>query len=283
MRPTAAEASFEVVEGSEPPKESIWEKLGWGIAFVVAYGLTIAFYGVIALAVAGLIFGWWGDNSNKSANVSASQNLSSVEARDAVKHYYVALDAYQYRKAWNYLGSQQQAAVGGLDTWRRPFKNNFQTNLTSETVTPLNPTSATVAVTLNTLDYDACNNKVWQTFSGTWTVSLDGGKPLLESANIAKTSGRDPVLTVAECQTILPPPPASASNASGSGGGGGGNCDPSYPDQCLEDGIGDYDCSSSFDSGYSDGPNEAYGPLTVTGSDPFGLDRDGNGIGCEEG
>ena len=57
------------------------------------------------------------------------------------------------------------------------------------------------------------------------------------------------------------------------------NCDPSYPDVCLKDGIGDYDCSS----GRGNGPNYVTGPLRVEGADPFGLDADGNGVGCERG
>lgn len=58
---------------------------------------------------------------------------------------------------------------------------------------------------------------------------------------------------------------------------GSSNCDPSYPDDCLEDGNGDYDCSS----GSGNGPNYVDGPVRVDGEDPFGLDRDGDGWGCE--
>ncbi len=55
------------------------------------------------------------------------------------------------------------------------------------------------------------------------------------------------------------------------------NCDPAYPDVCLHDGIGDYDCAG----GSGDGPNYVDGPIRVLPADPFGLDRDGDGIGCE--
>jgi hypothetical protein len=48
---------------------------------------------------------------------------------------------------------------------------------------------------------------------------------------------------------------------------------------CLHDGIGDYDCSS----GSGNGPNYVSGPVRVTGSDPFGLDADHDGVGCERG
>lgn len=55
------------------------------------------------------------------------------------------------------------------------------------------------------------------------------------------------------------------------------NCDPAYPDACLRDGIGDYDCAG----GSGNGPNYVDGPITVRAPDPFGLDSDGDGVGCE--
>jgi hypothetical protein len=56
------------------------------------------------------------------------------------------------------------------------------------------------------------------------------------------------------------------------------DCDPSYPDACLKVGIGDYDCAG----GSGNGPNYVEGPVTVRGSDPFGLDGNGDGVGCED-
>ncbi len=52
------------------------------------------------------------------------------------------------------------------------------------------------------------------------------------------------------------------------------NCTPGY-DPCLPP-ASDYDCAS----GSGDGP--AYtGFVEVSGSDPYGLDADGDGLGCE--
>ena len=53
--------------------------------------------------------------------------------------------------------------------------------------------------------------------------------------------------------------------------------DASYPGANLLVGVGDYDCAG----GSGDGPNYVAGPITVLPPDPFDLDRDGNGIGCE--
>jgi hypothetical protein len=52
------------------------------------------------------------------------------------------------------------------------------------------------------------------------------------------------------------------------------SCHPSY-NPCLPY-TSDVDCSG----GGGDGPVFT-GPVQVTGSDPYGLDRDGNGTGCE--
>lgn len=57
------------------------------------------------------------------------------------------------------------------------------------------------------------------------------------------------------------------------------SCDPNYSGQCLKEGIGDYDCSS----GKGNGPNYVYGTVRVVGSDPFRLDADHDGFGCEDG
>lgn len=57
------------------------------------------------------------------------------------------------------------------------------------------------------------------------------------------------------------------------------NCDPAYPDVCLHDGTGDYDCAS----GSGNGPNYVHGPLRVLPPDPFGLDANHDGTGCEKG
>ena len=75
-------------------------------------------------------------------------------------------------------------------------------------------------------------------------------------------------------------PTATTGPTGGGGGGGGGgyaNCHPSYAGVCLLIGAGDYDCAG----GSGNGPNYVRGPVRVVGYDEFGLDRDGDGWGCE--
>jgi hypothetical protein len=62
-----------------------------------------------------------------------------------------------------------------------------------------------------------------------------------------------------------------------SGGGGGGNCHTSYQGECLRPDASDYDCAG----GSGNGPYYVYGTVRVVGPDVFGLDRDGDGYGCD--
>lgn len=60
-------------------------------------------------------------------------------------------------------------------------------------------------------------------------------------------------------------------------GSGQGDCHPSYEGACLKIGAGDYDCAG----GAGNGPNYVRGPVRIVGPDEFGLDGDGDGLGCE--
>jgi hypothetical protein len=59
--------------------------------------------------------------------------------------------------------------------------------------------------------------------------------------------------------------------------GAGGGCDPSYQGACLNPNSSDYDCAG----GSGDGPDYT-GPVEVVGDDHFDLDRDGDGVACED-
>jgi PASTA domain len=70
--------------------------------------------------------------------------------------------------------------------------------------------------------------------------------------------------------TAPPPPPPTAPPQ---------DCHPSYPDVCLRPDASDYDC----EGGPGNGPYYVAGPLRVLPPDPFGLDGNDNGWGCESG
>ena len=71
-----------------------------------------------------------------------------------------------------------------------------------------------------------------------------------------------------------PPPPSTAPPPTTPAR----NCDPSYPDVCLDPAVEDYDCAG----GSGNGPEYVEGPIRVLPPDPFHLDRDGDGLGCED-
>lgn len=56
----------------------------------------------------------------------------------------------------------------------------------------------------------------------------------------------------------------------------GSSCDSNYSGACVPI-DSDVDCAG----GSGNGPSYVAGPVRVVGSDVYGLDRDGNGIGCE--
>ena len=55
-----------------------------------------------------------------------------------------------------------------------------------------------------------------------------------------------------------------------------GSCDDNYSGACVPV-ASDVDC----EGGSGNGPAYVSGPVTVVGNDIYGLDRDGNGVGCE--
>jgi hypothetical protein len=71
-----------------------------------------------------------------------------------------------------------------------------------------------------------------------------------------------------------PRPEPPSTNGGAGAGGGGSSCTAGYS-PCLPP-ASDYDCSG----GSGDGP-EYTGTVRVTGSDPYGLDADHDGFGCE--
>jgi len=56
----------------------------------------------------------------------------------------------------------------------------------------------------------------------------------------------------------------------------GPSCDANYSGACVPV-ASDVDCAG----GSGNGPEYVSGPVTVVGDDIYGLDRDGNGTGCE--
>jgi hypothetical protein len=95
------------------------------------------------------------------------------------------------------------------------------------------------------------------------------GKTKLRGLSTAKVS------VTADIPVGSPSAKRKLKGAKEQGGGAGGNCTPGYS-PCIPPGS-DVDCAG----GSGNGPRYVQGPIRVTGSDPYGLDSDGDGIGCE--
>jgi hypothetical protein len=205
-----------------------------------------------------------------ASGTTTEQALDPASAQSAVTQYYADIDSYAYGQAWGDLGTQQRQEDQGFQTWKAGYGHNVETNLRSADPTVIDSDTVAVAVHVNSLDYDVCDNPVRQTFEGTWTVDLVGGRPVLDHADIAKIGGGELVTDASVCggSTTTTTTPTTTTS--------GPSCDPNYSGACLDPNASDYDCAG----GTGDGP-EYTGTVTVIGDDHFGLDRDGDGVGCE--
>ncbi len=105
-----------------------------------------------------------------------------------------------------------------------------------------------------------------------WEITLIDG---VETARalISETVTVAPVDEVTAIGTRQAPPAAAPAEPAPDEGGG---CDPNYAGACVPI-ASDVDCAG----GSGNGPAYVAGPVQVVGTDIYGLDRDGNGIGCE--
>lgn len=75
---------------------------------------------------------------------------------------------------------------------------------------------------------------------------------------------------------LISSPPSVASHAGSARILIAQSCHPSYEGECVPI-TSDADCAS----GSGNGPAYVRGPVQVVGPDEYDLDRDGNGVGCE--
>jgi hypothetical protein len=106
---------------------------------------------------------------------------------------------------------------------------------------------------------------VRQYFRGRWTLAPRRDSWVGVRVHLRKTGAGHVRLSKSECPAPKPPPPPSPPPT---------NCQGYSP--CLTPGP-DVDCAG----GSGDGPRYVNGPVSVTGSDPYALDSDGDGVGCE--
>lgn len=106
--------------------------------------------------------------------------------------------------------------------------------------------------------------------NGSYNISIPNSPGTYRAFVKKHQLGGQGVCTSATSRTVQPPtPPPPPSN----------NCTLGYSPCLLNHGGADYDCYGGGGNGpYFTAPGVVY---TVTGSDPYGLDGDNDGYGCE--
>jgi hypothetical protein len=166
------------------------------------------------------------------------------------------------------LSPHRKRQVGPFRSWKVGFRGSRGITLLSGRAR-MGGQRAVVGVRLRSRDLDVCSDSiVRQYFRGSVTLVPHRGSWLINSAQIRKTRGKTPRLSRSACPAPDPPPPPPPLPSSGP--------DCQGYDPCLPPGD-DVDCAG----GSGNGPRYVNGPVRVTGSDPYGLDGDGDGIACE--
>ena len=106
------------------------------------------------------------------------------------------------------------------------------------------------------------------------TARFAAGTVISQSRRIGVGVARSSAITLVIAKalppppTTQPPPPPTTPSRS---------CHPSYEGACLDPTASDYDCAG----GSGNGPKYVQGPVKVRPPDPFDLDADADGLGCE--
>jgi hypothetical protein len=153
--------------------------------------------------------------------------------------------------------------------WRAGYRRTLSTRVNRLDLALAAGGRAIATIRIRSRDRDACSGRVVrQFFRVRWTLAARDGGWASTDVSARKVGGGRVRATRAECARPVAPPPSGGGGGGGTGGGGGRDCHPSYSPCIPAD--RDYDCGELPD-----------GPYAVTGDDPYRLDADGDGIGCE--
>ena len=106
------------------------------------------------------------------------------------------------------------------------------------------------------------------------TARFAAGTVISQSRRVGAGVAPSSAITLVIAKALPPPPttqprPPPTTSAR--------NCHPSYEGACLDTTASDYDCAG----GSGNGPKYVQGPVKVRPPDPFDLDADADGLGCE--
>jgi endonuclease YncB( thermonuclease family) len=182
-----------------------------------------------------------------------------------MRRYYSSISRRRFLTAWRMLGARLRRTLGPYRQWRAGYRRSLGTSVLSARAR-LAGGRAVVAVSLRARDRDACSGRIIrQYFRGRWILSRRRDSWIAVRVRIRKTGGGRVRLSKSECRPERPPPRPRRPPRDCQG----------Y-DPCLAPGP-DVDCRG----GSGNGPRYVDGPVYVRGDDPYRLDGDRNGVGCE--
>jgi endonuclease YncB( thermonuclease family) len=185
-------------------------------------------------------------------------------AVDHMRRYYAAISRARFARAWRMLGRPVRRKIGPFRRWRAGHRRTLSVSATGVRAR-LSGRRAVVTLRLRSRDRDACSGRVVvQRFSGRWVLAPRGDAWVAVGVRMRKTGGGRVRLSKSECRPDPPPPPPPPPPR---------DCQGYSP--CLPPGP-DVDCRG----GSGDGPRYT-GPVIVTGDDPYDLDADNDGTGCD--
>jgi micrococcal nuclease len=192
-------------------------------------------------------------------------------AVDFIRRCHSAVSRRRFATAWGLLGRRVRRDIGSFRRWRAGHRRTLEVSVLSARAR-LSRGRAVVSVRLRSRDRDACSRRVVrQYFRGRWLLAPSRDDWVAVRVTIRKTRGGRVRLSKSECPTPQPPTPPEPPH------GDPAPIDCQGYNPCLQPGP-DVDCAG----GSGNGPRYVEGPVSVSGSDPYGLDSDGDGMGCED-
>ena len=240
---------------------------GWAEVFVLERDFErLPRYEFAAVEASGEEAGVWGrcegDFHRSRADELRDRRMS---AADFMRRYYSSISRRRFITAWRMLGAGLRRSLGPYRRWRAGYRRSLGTSVRSARAR-LSGSRAVVAVSLRARDRDACTGRVVrQYFRGRWVLAPRRDSWVAVRVRMRKTAGGRVRLSKSECRPAPPPPPPP-----------GPRRDCQGYDPCLPPGP-DVDCAG----GSGNGPRYVEGPVDVRGDDPYGLDGNNDGVGCE--
>lgn len=242
-------------------------RAGWAEVFVFDRNFQrLAAYRDAASDAEGFERGVWarcdGDFHFSRADQLRERRLAAVAF---VRDYYRSISRRRFVTAWGMLAARVRRQIGPFRRWKAGHRRTLSVSVISSRAR-LSGARAVVTIRLRSRDRDACSGRVVrQYFRGRWILAPRRGSWVGVRVHLRKTRGGQVRLSKSECPAPEPAPPAPSPPT---------DCQGYSP--CLPPGS-DVDCAG----GSGDGPRYVDGPVSVTGSDPYGLDSDGDGVACE--